>query len=56
MDPTLTNWATRPDVSIVKRMGASGWQLDNPLRPITPAMDLFLRERSKSVIGVAEDE
>ncbi|KIH94996.1 hypothetical protein SPBR_03849 [Sporothrix brasiliensis 5110] len=32
-DPTLTNWATRPEVGIAKRVGPDAWQLDNPLRP-----------------------
>ncbi len=52
-DPTLTRWATRPDVGIVKRMGANGWQLDNPLRPASPTTESG-RERSRSVIEVAE--
>lgn len=32
-DPTLTNWATRPEVGIAKRVGPDAWHLDNPLRP-----------------------
>lgn len=54
VDPTLTHWSTRPDVGIVKRMGANGWQLDNPLRPEVIGADPSTRERSKSVIEVAE--
>ncbi len=32
-DPTLTGWATRPEVGIAKRIGPNTWHLDNPLRP-----------------------
>ncbi|CAK7197753.1 hypothetical protein SEUCBS139899_000401 [Sporothrix eucalyptigena] len=32
-DPTLTDWATRPEVGIAKRVGPNEWRLDNPLRP-----------------------
>ncbi|CAK7229119.1 hypothetical protein SBRCBS47491_007139 [Sporothrix bragantina] len=32
-DPTLTDWATRPEVGIAKRVGPNAWHLDNPLRP-----------------------
>lgn len=32
-DTTLTNWATRPEVGIAKRVGSNTWHLDNPLRP-----------------------
>ncbi|CAK7228252.1 hypothetical protein SCUCBS95973_006816 [Sporothrix curviconia] len=32
-DPTLTDWATRPEVGIAKRIGPNAWCLDNPLRP-----------------------
>ena len=32
-DPTLTDWATRYEVGIAKRVGPITWHLDNPLRP-----------------------
>ncbi|OAA67319.1 hmg-i/hmg-y, DNA-binding protein [Niveomyces insectorum RCEF 264] len=32
-DPTLTDWATQPEVGIAKRVGPDVWHLDNPLRP-----------------------
>ena len=32
-DPTLTDWATRPEVGIAKKIGPNAWRLDNPLRP-----------------------
>lgn len=32
-DTTLTEWATRPEVGIAKRVGPNTWHLDNPLRP-----------------------
>ncbi|EFW99010.1 hmg-i/hmg-y, DNA-binding protein [Grosmannia clavigera kw1407] len=32
-DTTLTNWATRLEVGIAKRVGPDTWHLDNPLRP-----------------------
>lgn len=32
-DITLTDWATRLEVGIAKRVGPNTWHLDNPLRP-----------------------
>ncbi|KAH8671020.1 hypothetical protein BX600DRAFT_509731 [Xylariales sp. PMI_506] len=32
-DPTLTNWATRPDVAVVKAGAKGTWVLHNPLKP-----------------------
>ncbi|KAI1251041.1 hypothetical protein MGN70_008102 [Eutypa lata] len=32
-DATLIEWATRPEVSIIRRDDKGGWELHNPLRP-----------------------
>ncbi|RYP78416.1 hypothetical protein DL771_000601 [Monosporascus sp. 5C6A] len=32
-DSTLIEWATRPDVSIIRRDGKGRWELHNPLKP-----------------------
>jgi len=63
-DPTLVEWSTRPDVSIVWQNAEGVWQLDNPLnsmRPPSAGSDSSAghepeRERSKSVIEVGVGE
>lgn len=32
-DPTLLNWAARPDVAVVQSDGRGNWRLHNPLKP-----------------------